>query len=89
MDARHLTEYYSKISKGERVRTTIDIHLQRQVQEIADQWNDEFSITGINDLAAVVTDVKTGDILAYVGNADPDRKRPGADVDIARSPRST
>ena len=88
-DARHLTEHYVKQSPGQRVRTTLDIHLQRQVEEIADQWNDEFSVTGINDLAAVVLDVKTGDVLAYVGNADPDRKRPGSDVDIARSPRST
>lgn len=88
-DARHLVEYYSKTSRGQRVRTTIDIHLQRQVQEVTDQWNDEFSITGINDLASVVIDVRTGEVLAYVGNADPDRKRPGSDVDIARSPRST
>ena len=40
-------------------------------------------------LAAVVMDVRTGEVLAYVGNADPDRKRPGSEVDIARSPRST
>jgi len=88
-DARHLTEYYWKTSPGERVRTSVDIHLQRQVEEVTDQWNDEFSVTGINDLAAVVIDVKNGDVLAYVGNADPDRKRPGSDVDIVRSPRST
>ena len=88
-DARHLTDRYSKTSKGQRVRTTVDIHLQRQVQEVTDQWNSDFSLTGINDLAAVVIDVRSGEILAYVGNADPDRKRPGSDVDIAASPRST
>ena len=88
-DARHLADLYAKTKTGERIRTSIDVHIQRQVQEITDQWNDEFSITGINDLAAVVIDVKTGEILSYIGNADPDRKRPGCDVDIARSPRST
>ncbi|MBO6248177.1 MAG: transglycosylase domain-containing protein, partial [Bacteroidales bacterium] len=88
-DARHLSEYYSKIAKGQRTRTTIDLNLQRQVQEITDQWNDDFSMNGINDLSAVVIDVRTSEIVAYVGNADPDRKRPGSDVDIARSPRST
>lgn len=88
-DARHLTEYYVRHSPGERVRTTLDIHLQRQVEEITDLWNDEFAVTGVNDLAAVVLDVKTRDILAYVGNASPERKRPGSEVDIARSPRST
>ena len=88
-DARHLAERFAKTSRGQRVKTTVDIHLQRQVQEVTDMWNDEFAVTGINDLAAVVMDVRTGDILAYVGNADPDRKRPGSDVDIAGSPRST
>ena len=88
-DARHLVEHYAKTAPGKRTRTTLDIHLQRQVQEVTDQWNYEFSFNGINDLAAVVQDVRTGEILAYVGNADPDRKRPGSDVDIARSPRST
>lgn len=34
-------------------------------------------------------DVRTEETLAYVGNADPDRKRTGSEVDIIRSPRST
>lgn len=88
-EARHLTEYYCGKAPGERVRTTLDINLQRQVEAVADQWNDEFSMTGISDLAAVVKDVRTGEILAYVGNANPGRTRPGSDVDILRSPRST
>ncbi|MBR1926982.1 MAG: penicillin-binding protein 1C [Bacteroidales bacterium] len=88
-DARHLSERFSRTARGQRVRTTVDIHLQRQVQEITDMWNDEFASNGINDLAAVVIDVRTGEIISYIGNADPDRKRPGSDVDIAGSPRST
>ena len=88
-DAYHLVEYHFKHSPGKRTRTTIDIHLQRKVQALANQWNDDLAAGGVEDLAAVVRDVKTGDILAYVGNANPDRKRPGSEVDILRSPRST
>lgn len=88
-EAYHLVEYYRKTNPGEKSRTSIDIHLQRQVQAITNQWNEEFSRIGIYDIAAVVVDVHTGEVLAYVGNANPHRKRPGADVDIARSPRST
>ncbi len=88
-DAHHLTEYYWKTSPGKRIRTTIDIHLQRHVQEIADQWNNDFTSNGANDLAAIVEDVHTGEVLAYIGNANPQRKRPGSEVDIIRSPRST
>ncbi len=88
-EACHLVEYYRKTNPGKRSRTSIDIHLQRQIQAITDQWNEEFSRIGIYDIAAVVVDVRTGEVLSYVGNANPRRKRPGADVDIARSPRST
>ncbi len=87
--AHHLTEYYWKTSPGKRIKTTIDINLQRQVQAVADQWNNELAQTGICDLAAIVEDVRTGETLAYVGNANPTRKRPGSEVDIIRSPRST
>lgn len=88
-EASHLVEYYCKAFPGQRIRVSLNISLQRQVQAIADRWNDELAKSGINDLAAVVEDVRTGEILAYVGNANPERERPGAKVDIARSPRST
>ena len=88
-EAHHLTEYWCKTDPGQRIKTTIDIHLQRQVEAIADQWNNDFSMDGVQDLAAVVEDVSTGEVLAYVGNANPDRLRPGSEVDIVRSPRST
>ncbi len=88
-EAHHLTEYYWKTSPGRRIRTSIDINLQRRVQSIADQWNDELTSIGVNDLAVVVKDVRTEETLAYVGNASPGRKRPGSEVDIIRSPRST
>ncbi len=88
-EASHLTEYYWKTSPGKRIRTTVDINLQRRVQAIADQWSGELAGSGISDLAIIVKDVRTEETLAYVGNADPDRKRPGSEVDIIRSPRST
>ena len=40
-------------------------------------------------MAAIVIDNSTGDIVAYVGNSSPERSRPGVQVDIAASPRST
>lgn len=88
-EAHHLTEYYWKTAPGKRIRTSIDISLQRQVQAIADQWNLDLNRAGISDLAVIVEDVHTGNTLAYVGNANPKLKRPGSEVDIIRSPRST
>lgn len=87
--APHLTDWYFKHSRGERVTTGLDVNLQAAVMNITDRWNSELSATGVSDLAAVVIDVHTGEVIAYIGNSNPSDKRPGAQVDIVRSPRST
>ena len=87
--ASHLVDRCAAEHRGEIVRSTIDLPLQRQVEAVLDRWNAEMARKGIEDLAAVVLDVATGEPLAYVGNAMPSRERPGARVDIARAPRST
>jgi len=87
--ASHLTDWYCSVSQGQTVVTDIDLSLQNRVEALASRWSDEFSFSGINDLCAVVVDVHTGHILAYVGNASPSRARPGRDVDILQAPRST
>lgn len=84
--ARHWVEAQPK---GVRSRTSLDIHLQRQVEALADRWSDDLAEDGVGDLAAVILDLHSGETLAYVGNASPERKRSGSEVDIASSPRST
>ncbi len=84
--ARHWVETQPH---GERTRSGIDIHLQRQAEAVADRWSDELARDGTADLAAVILDIRTGAIIAYIGNASPSRARTGSDVDIARAPRST
>lgn len=85
----HLVEFYHRTSRGKQVETSIDINLQRRAEESLKHWREELSENGINDLAAIITNVKTGETIAYCGNADINAERPGYWVDIARSPRST
>ena len=87
--ASHLVDGYYLSDRGKTITSTVDITLQQRVENITGRWNAELSRSGIDDLCAVVVDVRTGEILSYVGNASPQRKRPGVQVDIARSPRST
>lgn len=75
--------------KSGKTATTIDIYLQRQVESIAGRWSSRFSRAGINDLAAVVFDVRTMEVLAYCGNVGFSTGRPGCQVDILQAPRST
>ena len=84
--ARH---YVEQQPRGVETRTTIDISLQRQVEDATTRWSDELAMTGTADLAAVILDIRTGETIAYVGNTSPLRARTGSEVDIASAPRST
>lgn len=86
----HASHYVEmKASENKRLETTLDLGIQKQVEEITDRWCHEFSLAGVNDMAAVVIDVHSGEFLAWVGNADMGRKRPGVMVNTAMAPRST
>lgn len=87
--APHLVDACFQSHRGETTVTDIDLSLQVRVMAILDRWNTSLRLTGVNDLAAVVFDVHTGKAIAYVGNANSSDGRPGAQVDIVRSPRST
>ena len=82
-------QYVEHMPHGVGTRTTLDIDLQRQVEDATARWSDELALGGVADLAAVILDIRSGEALAYVGNASPGRSRPGSEVDIAAAPRST
>ena len=82
-------QYVAAQPPGVETRTGIDIDLQRQVEDATSRWSDELALGGIADLATVILDIRTGETIAYVGNASPQRTRAGSEVDIAAAPRST
>jgi len=71
------------------VATSIDIHIQKQMEAILERWSSGLNKKGIEDLAAVVFDVRTMEVIAYCGNTFFNSGRPGCQVDILQSPRST
>ena len=83
------SHYVERCPKGVRTRSTLQLPLQKAVEETLRRRSDDLAREGVADMAAVVIDNTTGDIVAYVGNASPERDRPGRQVDIAASPRST
>lgn len=72
-----------------RFKTTIDIDLQRRIIEILHRRHAIYRGNGVHNMAAVVLDVQTGDVLAYVGNVSDAGKEHGESVDIIAAPRST
>ncbi len=75
--------------RGVQTHSSIRYSLQRAVETAVNRKSDEMAREGVADMAAVVIDNTSGAVVAYVGNASPDRERPGVSVDIASSPRST
>jgi len=75
--------------KGVRTRSSLIFHLQLAVEEAVRRRSDALAAEGVADMAAVVMDNATGEVVAYVGNSSLERERPGRQVDIASAPRST
>ena len=85
----YASHFVEAAPKGVRTRSTIRFDLQRAVEEAVRRRSNDLAIGGVADMAAVVIDNRTGQIVAYVGNSSPLRVRPGIQVDIASAPRST
>ena len=89
-EAPHLLERLAADAPGTRITTSVNRMLQRQTQEIVNRYARDYASNHIHNLAALVADAETGEVLAYAGNvtfkADA---RKGNQVDIITSPRST
>lgn len=73
-----------------KVATSIDPYLQETVQAIINRHQQHLSGNGIHNAAALVADVNSGKILAYVGNTTNDiGPAHGGAVDIITAPRSS
>jgi len=70
-----------------RVRTTVDQGLQDQVREIAERRRQWLTGNAVENLAILVQNTATGEVLAYVGNGEG--AIPGGANDMVRAPRST
>jgi penicillin-binding protein 1C len=88
--APHLTDLFYIKNRGERIRTTIDPVLQERTADIINSHQKELAGNFIFNSAALIVDVPTGEVLAYVGNCTNEGlSEHGGDVDIIRSLRST
>lgn len=86
--APHLLQQVAKAKEGQRIKTTVNNALQNRVNQIAARYYQEYRQTEIHNLAILVVDVETHNIMAYVGNSPTDKNHQ-KDVDIIPAPRST
>jgi penicillin-binding protein 1C len=87
--APHLVTYFYKANKGKQSVSTIDKGIQMHVEEVLERWRRDFLQSDIRNLAAIVIDVKTNQVIAYCGNVFFNENNSGNQVDIIQSERST
>jgi penicillin-binding protein 1C len=87
-NASHVLQRIHIEQRGKRVQLTIDTKLQSDVNDIASHHHGLNAQNGINNLAVVVMDVKSKEVLAYLGNSRTSAEHQ-KDVDIITKPRST
>ncbi len=88
LERAYAEQFSGKSGVVTRLRTTIDRTLQEQASRIAKQHHLRLRQNGINNLAAVIMEVETGNVVAYVGNV-PSGKENGEEVDLIMASRST
>ncbi|MFV9551719.1 penicillin-binding protein 1C [Algibacter sp. PT7-4] len=86
--APHLLQKVAKKHHGKRVKTTINANLQKRVNYIVKTHYNQLKQNEIHNAAVLVLNVKTRQVLAYIGNT-PTNKNHQKDVDIINKPRST
>lgn len=90
-EAPHLLDRLVKDAPDKPVfHTTIRPSLQQQVQALVNSYAAAYRSNYIYNAAALVADVETGEVYAYVGNVtDGGSAGQGEQVDVIASPRST
>ncbi|WP_405268586.1 penicillin-binding protein 1C [Cellulophaga sp. Ld12] len=86
--ASHFVYYVAKTKKGQRIKSSINQELQRNVNAIVRKQYNSLKQNLVYNAAVLVLDVKTRKVLAYVGNTPTDKDHE-KDVDMVQANRST
>lgn len=87
--APHLVNRISQEAPGQYTVSTIDKYLQMQIESIAERHSREFQQNDIRNLAVLVIDLPSNQVIAYCGNTGYGGSNLGNQVDVITSPRST
>ena len=92
-EAPHLLDRIMKESNNNVhniIKTTISEKLQNHAYLVLERYKPNLIGNGINNAAAIIMEVETGKVLAYIGNYNNlDDTKDGCQVDIINASRST
>lgn len=87
--APHLVTHLHLTHPGIRTKSTLNKGLQVQADEVLSRWNAEFSQNGIHNIAALIVDIQSNEVLTYSGNIRFEQQHAANQVDVIQAPRST
>ncbi|MDH5509733.1 MAG: transglycosylase domain-containing protein [Nitrospinota bacterium] len=92
VDTYHFTRHVMDLIEnlrlpGGKIRTTLDMDLQRDVVALLDERMKALSGARAVNAAALVVDQSTGEILAWVSHGDRENDHPGSYLDAVLTPR--
>ncbi len=86
--APHLLDRLARNNAGQRLQTTINSRLQQQINTLVERHYTSLRQNEVYNMAVLVLDVNTREVLSYVGNTPTDKTHQ-KDVDIVQAGRST
>lgn len=87
--APHLLAVAEKKREGQVCRSTLDIRLQKRVNEIVERHSRMWGGNHIYNMAVLVAHIPDGEVRAYVGNSPAQHGSRGNQVDVITSARSS
>ncbi len=89
LDRAYQNHFAKNKESVSRLTTTIDPHIQKQTNRILAKHQEQLSGNGIYNAAAIIQEVESGNIIAYVGNVVGAGAEHNEQVDVIKAPRST
>jgi penicillin-binding protein 1C len=88
MDRAYSSQFSGRENRRTKITSTLDRDLQQNVNRILDRHHLVLKENHIHNLAAIVVEVESGNILAYTGNVKAGTEH-HEQVDVIKAPRST
>ncbi len=86
--APHFVQEIAKKNQGEYIQSSLDIHIQKQVNSLVKQHYQLHKQNEVYNMAVLVLEVNTRKVISYVGNSPTDKAHQ-KDVNNVMSVRST
>ncbi|MFN8284501.1 MAG: penicillin-binding protein 1C [Chitinophagales bacterium] len=88
-NAQILQRFIEQGNKGKVMQTTIDNNIQKMASALMQHHINILKQNNINNAAVIITDLKTGNVVSYIGNSFSSGKEFNNEVDCANAKRST